>query len=239
MSAGGWAARVRAATVTVKLSETAKGRGVLVPGGFVLTAMHCIGWEGTAGSVPSDHHPVLVEANGHRFHLQPHYADVVSDMAALGELDKQVFWDDGEAFEEWQAMTQPVALSSWTPRLRIPRSLRRLLSWTPQSRRRRSLSRVQAPEPRSLSVRFLSNLDEWSPGRVHYGAGGIVDGCVGFEADSKVDSGMSGAPVVDHEGRLVGVVSRSLGGRTHGVIPLAHAALPWWIVDRINRGNHA
>ena len=73
-----------ARSATVRLNIGGGSQGVLVPGGIVLTAMHCIAWDRSAGLVLGEHHLVEVEtADRQRFHLEPAFADVVSDMAAL------------------------------------------------------------------------------------------------------------------------------------------------------------
>ncbi len=87
----------------VKLPEL-EGQGVLVKGGFVLTASHCLNWgrETGTGVVLGDHCPIeIVCATGHKFRLGPIFLDAVSDLAVLGPLDNQVFPSDCESFEEF------------------------------------------------------------------------------------------------------------------------------------------
>jgi S1-C subfamily serine protease len=54
-----------------------------------------------------------------------------------------------------------------------------------------------------------------------------------------IEGGTSGGPVVDQEGRLLGVVSFSgcsVGEDEHnGQIPFPSRALPVWVVERITR----
>ena len=199
-----WEARVKAATV--RLPEMG-GRGVLIPGGLILTATHCIGWDGTAGLVLGDHHPVRVEAGDHSFRLGPWFADAVSDMAALGPLDNQVFPEDEDAFDTWRAGIRPVQLSPWLPKTR-------------------RLTRSARPESRPV---WLLSLDgRWIRGKVvKYGV--HVTPCAAIEPRKRIESGMSGGPVVDGRGRLIGVVS---WGEEQGALPLATLALPSWILKR-------
>lgn len=201
----GWEDRVRAATVT--LPERG-GRGVLAPGGLVLTATHCLGWDGSLGLALGDHHPVLVEAGGCSFRLGPRFGDGVSDMAALGALDDQAFPNDERVFAEWQRQLRPVPLSPWLPR-------------TPDARRLR-----RQPEPWvSHPARLLSLDGRWFAGVVKYDFD--PSGKVWLEAEEPLESGMSGGPVVDEQGRLLGVIS---WGSEYGQIPPARFAMPAWIL---------
>src|SRR5579862_4192191 len=77
--------RVEAATV--RLPEKG-GCGVLVPGGFILTATHCIEWSGTGGMVLGDVYPTSIEtASGAKFRVDVAACEPVADIAVLGELD--------------------------------------------------------------------------------------------------------------------------------------------------------
>jgi hypothetical protein len=198
-------------TATVRLPEMG-GRGVLVSGGFIATAMHCFGWDGTAGWVLGDHHPVLIETPDCQFRLGPWFADAVSDMAVLGPLDNQVFPEDEDTFERWRERTSPVALSPWTP---SPRSLMR-------------------SEPESLPVQLLSLEREWFGGSLDYWGTSPFPQAAALTAVRSIEAGMSGGPVVDQQGQLVGVVS---WGNKEGSIPLATMTLPGWILGRIKAAS--
>jgi Trypsin-like peptidase domain len=203
----------RAKAATVRLPGTGS-RGVLVAGGFVLTATHCIGWDGTSGLTLGDHHRVPVEADGLTVRLQPYFADAVSDMAALGEPDDQVFPEDAQTFEAWRERTKEIALSPWVPKARTPRSLARLARLKPQE----------------VGAHVLSLAGGWVNGCVAYHGFGRPGSRVALKVEAPLKGGMSGGPVVDDQGRLLGVVS---WGAKDGVIPLASLALPTWISDRI------
>ncbi len=206
----GWADRVKAAMVT--LPERG-GRGVLVPGGFVLTATHWLRQEGSAGLVLEDHHAVPVEAGGYSFRLGPWFADAVSDTAVLGSLDTEVFPDDRDIFDKWRNRAVPVPLSPWIPK--IP-TLRPLLAQTPG---------LWDSRP----ARILSPDGRWRPGRV------INDGLrlspfVVLQVEEPIEGETSGGPIVDTRGRLFGVFT---WGAEHGGIPVARLALPAWLLGLI------
>lgn len=109
----------RAFHATVQVGGSRHGQGVLVEGGFMLTAAHCIKWKGV-GEIAS---PLEVAASrqtiktrcGLRFHLGPLMADPVSDMAALGITDDQDQWKDYGVFEAWKGSVQAVPLSTQIP----------------------------------------------------------------------------------------------------------------------------
>ena len=64
-----------------------KGQGVLVRGGYVLTAAHCIGWTSTGGMVLGDVWIEQVRFGKQKLKLTPTFVEPVSDIAALGPLD--------------------------------------------------------------------------------------------------------------------------------------------------------
>src|ERR1039458_360260 len=71
--------RTRVEQATVRLVEKG-GRGVLVPGEFILTATHCIDWSGTGGMVLGDVYTAEIEtASGAKFRLGAVACDPVSD----------------------------------------------------------------------------------------------------------------------------------------------------------------
>src|SRR5262245_34683166 len=94
-----WRGRVEKATVRVKESG---GQGVLVPGGFSLTAAHCIKWNGDGAMVLGDYFVEPIETkSGETLRVSPIAVEPISDIAVLGALDSQEFGKDVDAFDQW------------------------------------------------------------------------------------------------------------------------------------------
>lgn len=169
-------ARRRVEDATVKLPKVG-GQGVLVGGGLVLTATHCIEWDGGAGLVLGDHHPVLIQPRGVKpFILEPVYADAVGDMAVLGEMDNPTS-EDTEHMWRWLEDTKPVPIRFWTPTFE-----------------------------ESLAVHVLTHTGNWISGTVTNFAT-LPAGNIYLKIEAPLRGGTSGGPVVDDAGHLVGVVS--------------------------------
>lgn len=228
--------RVRVAKATVRLPKG--GLGVLVPGGFVLTAAHCITWDGDGAMVLGDRFIELIAVPGAtdyehevtpdqwaetaaahgRFALDVEAAEPKSDIAVLRATDVDELYGNRNAFEEWCENTEPVRVSS----------------------------RVLAVDE-SLRVHVLTHKGEWVTATVaRYGFPGSLPGshmCI--VADGLIPSGTSGGPIVDGDGQLVGVVSHFGGpaaivdgqhvdnGGTDGTLPIMCLALPRWVWAQI------
>jgi hypothetical protein len=195
-----WRDRVAAATVVTTRKE---GQGVLVTGGFILTAAHCISWDHNGGMALGDHfvEPITTR-DGSNLHVGPWVVEPVSDIAVLGELDNQVFFEQCDAFEEWRESVQPIAVSD----------------------------RVLQPQE-SIAVHVLSHKGHWIAGKAtRHGHGAWPR--LWIETASCIEGGTSGGPIVDEEGKLLGVVS---WGNEDGAFPVACLALPSWIWQRINQ----
>jgi hypothetical protein len=68
------------------------GQGVLVPGGFIITATHCINWDGEGTMVLGDHYVERIKAsNGATYKVSPDAVEPMLDIAALGAPYKLVF----------------------------------------------------------------------------------------------------------------------------------------------------
>jgi hypothetical protein len=116
---------IEAATVTIVDKEGLIGRGILVPGQLILTAAHCLTYDMNGhdliGLSLGDHCLVHIDtAQGQRLHVTPLAIDHVADIAVLGALDNQTFYDQADAFEAWCERTIPAPLCCATPPLRQP-----------------------------------------------------------------------------------------------------------------------
>jgi S1-C subfamily serine protease len=193
--------RVEAATVHL---PRVGGQGVLVPAAHILTAYHCVPWEGDGAPVLwSDHYIEPVETrSGTSFHARVVAGDPVSDLAALAEPDSQEMSDDWEAFNEWQQMTEPVPIND-----RIP----------------------EFGEP--MAVHVLAHTGEWILGHVerHRPPGMQPGHSIWLHTKAPIRSGTSGGPVVDDAGRLIGIVSTFSESSPDGTIPVCSLAVPRWL----------
>jgi hypothetical protein len=133
-----------------------------------------------------------------------------ADIATLGPPDDQACPEDYLAFVKLCEAIQGLAMSA---------------------------EPINVDEPRPVHV--LTHTGEWVRGTVT--RPGWQDALPGptawLEAERPIRPGTSGSPVVDDAGRLVGIISWTKevrdGEPTHGVMPVAHLALPRWLSDKI------
>jgi S1-C subfamily serine protease len=185
------AARVAAAVVRLPRKG---GQGVVVPGGFVVTAAHCIEWTaegGMAAALPDDYFvEEIVAADGRSLRVQPLAVEPVSDLAVLGALDEEHFPEQADAFEDFCGTTEPVRLVT---------------------------------NEVDCFVRFAAYVFTHNKGIIPVQAGQWRRGAasLSIDADEKIDGGTSGGPVVTSAGRLLGIISKSASAsRVHLAAPL-------------------
>lgn len=203
------AIRQRVVAATVRLPGKG-GQGVLVPGGLILTAAHCVKWYATGGMALGD--PCVEEVvtkAGKTLLACVCAVEPVADIAVLEAPDDQVFFDDAETFDAFVEETAPVLVSGDDFRLE-----------------------------QGVPVHVLTHRGSWVKGTAtRYGM--HVDppnARVFVKTEGDIEGGTSGGPIIDDAGRLVGVVSFASGseGRTRkGAFPRPHLALPTWILRRI------
>jgi len=94
---------------TVKLPEKG-GQGVLVTGGVIMTAAHCIDCTCDGSMVLGDYFIIEIETTSQNLKVQPLAVEPISDIAILGSLDGQVFPEEDDKFMEFCRATDPVPL---------------------------------------------------------------------------------------------------------------------------------
>ena len=170
--------RRRVEQATVHLVERG-GRGVLVPGAFIMSATHCVPWRGTGMMALGEEYPTEIETtSGVKFRLGVYACDPVADIATLGELDNQQFPDDADCFEEWREQVEPVPLC---------------------------YRRIKPGQDEPIFIYTYKR--EWIAGTVTRYGYDIPYSSVALRLPDGIESGTSGSPVVTADGLLLGIVS--------------------------------
>jgi S1-C subfamily serine protease len=94
-----------------------------------------------------------------------------------------------------------------------------------------SVRRWRPTQGESCLAHVLTHEGEWIVGKATYNSMHRLARRIFLETERPIENGTSGGPVVDDDGRLLGVVSWS--GENTGAIPLVIAALPASILDRL------
>lgn len=197
----------RIARAIVRISRLG-GHGVVVPGGFVVTAAHCIGWTAEGWMALGDHYTEeIVVADGRNLKVRPLALEPVSDLAVLGAIDEQEFPKERDAWDSFCEATEPVPLALDEFRVGIPRD----------------------------AFLFTHNKGMILPCRATQWTLGAAT--LDMEADAGVEGGTSGCPVVTREGTLLGVLSTAAGleGKPtrHCTAARVHLAAPVWLIRQI------
>ena len=193
------------AKATVKTTKYG-GQGVLVGGGFILTAAHCVEYDTAKGSghTLGDYIIEGIEtAAGETLQVTPWAIEPVSDVALLGPLDSQECPEEVEALENFCLNTKGVPLY---------------------------LGKL-SEEP--LPVWIRTHKGGWIKGdAAQYG---LCTHRVVIKAREQIEGGTSGGPIVTDDGKLVAIVSQSdlTGSECMGSMPRPNIALPVWAAKLI------
>lgn len=195
------------------------GQGVLLPGGVILTATHCIEVITTgAMALASDDfvEPIATKTHG-ALMTTPIMAETVADVAALGNVDGQILYDESEAFERFCEETAPVELHSgkFDPaESQITTGGLRLFPY------------------KAFEVFVLDCDGLWIPGTATpsgwIGSGKAAPWVIEVNWSAPIKSGASGGPIVTSSGELIGVMSYSAW------IFVLSACLPSRILNQIS-----
>jgi hypothetical protein len=227
--ATGMAKRIQDAVAKATVTLPAKGgRGVLISGGFILTAAHCIDFRCDGSMALGGDPPVKVQTYRGNFNVATYAIEPCSDVAVLGRLDDQEYSEDCDAFETFVENTKPVT----TSRQDFKRE---------SNRRQKSAvenpapSRIPPPDferPHKFPVYIYGSKNEWITGTAIQQP--ASPRWTGIETAKKIESGFSGGPIINQAGELVGIVSWSCeqpqpDGRFYSSFPRPHLALPVWV----------
>jgi Trypsin-like peptidase domain len=176
------------------------GQGVLVPGNLIATAAHCVYWSTEGEMVLGDSFPEPIRAERCELTATPYAVEQCSDLAVLGALDSQSSYKEFVEFDKWCAATEPVQLST--------------------------VDNYELLKP--FPVHILTYRGEWVRAKAQKCS--PLAHTVHVTAESQIEGGTSGGPVVDESGRLVGVVSHFSDGCDsddfEGQVALAHLSIP-------------
>lgn len=94
---------------TVKIVKRG-GQGVLVHGGLILTAAHCVEFTTEGHMVLGEYFIEEIETGSETLKVAPYAIEPLRDSAVLGSLDNQAFFAEAEAYEKWYENIEPISL---------------------------------------------------------------------------------------------------------------------------------
>lgn len=205
---------VERAIVRIATRDRGAGQGVLIPGGYILTAAHCVDWDHTGGMVTGDEYTQeITTSDGKTFLVSPRAIEPCYDIALLANTHSDVEVEAWLAFEEFCESRSPV----------VP-----------------SFDSMPVEDPQSIFV--YSHRGFWMPGKAtQYGPPDHPSFLL--ETEQPIEGGTSGGPVIRTDGLLLGVMSTgtetgepspclapSFTGRATRI-----TALPYWAVQDIRQ----
>lgn len=209
----------RAENATV-YTETG-GHGVLVPGGFVLTAAHCIDWDGRGGMALGDYYLEKIRtSDGKKLTLSLLAVEPVSDIAVLGSPDNQAFPEESMAFGVFLDACPPVHVDT-----------------------------KEYAFDESVPVAVLNRDGKWIGGKATHCEAFRQAERLWVKAEEDVQGGASGGPIINEKGELVAIVS-NFGGHGlpkldgegnisvsgfEGYAPRPRLTIPVWVWGAILR----
>lgn len=192
------------------------GQGILVPGGYILSAAHCVTWDAKGGMPVGDFYFETIQTwDGRQFKAEVCAVEGKTDIAVLSAPDDQVLPQEFMAFKAFCWTTKPIPLSTRVPDIE---------EWLP--------------------VHILDHAGKWNSGQAtRFGYPGPPSaGTLCVQTKNPIRGGTSGSPIIDDMGHLVGIVSWSSenphggGGLPKvylGAFPMPYLSLPRWVYDQV------
>lgn len=196
---------IESATVTfTKLG----GQGVLVTGNIILTAAHCVEFVCTGAMALGEYFIEPIDTDTGQLSVGPLAVEPVRDIAAVGSLDDQVFFDEAEQFEKFCETTKPVTINRRD--FEVFKEFPVFIYYRKEKRWVSAMAKQCREDAQSFSI----------------------------TSQTEIVGGMSGGPVVTESGELIAVVSHASEGgaknQNHtGGGPRPHLTLPVWLAQRI------
>lgn len=99
--------RIENATVTLLKKG---GQGILIKNQIILTACHCVDYTLSGDMVLGEYYIEEIVTKLGKFKVAPLAIEPINDIAALGELDSQEFYDEVRLYEEFCNNTPPIKI---------------------------------------------------------------------------------------------------------------------------------
>ena len=195
--------RIEKATFIVHSSGGGQGQGVLVEGGFVFTAAHCVDFSLDGGMALGDHCIQIVDTtDGAQLFLSVLAVEPVSDLAVLGPPDCQAAPDEYDEFKRVYDQTPSLSLD------------------------------VREHEVKMLfDIHIFTHKKTWLDGKAMLTWPGA--NLISVNTNEPIEGGTSGGPIVNEHGELVAVVSHTSNVAGSDTQPNLCRALPVWILSQI------
>jgi hypothetical protein len=111
---------VAGATFKIHTKERGSGQCVLVEGGHIITAAHCVDWECEGRMALGEFCLSKIRTGSGTLIASTLAVEPVNDIAVLGAPDDQSLPDEALAFDEFVEGTSPVKLQRLPPQVRTP-----------------------------------------------------------------------------------------------------------------------
>jgi S1-C subfamily serine protease len=106
---------VSKATFKKQSNERGCGQCVLIEGGLIITASHCVDWNNEGGMTLGDHFLSKITTDAGILTASISAVEPVSDIAILESPNSQTFYEESNAFDDYFENIKPVKLCLETP----------------------------------------------------------------------------------------------------------------------------